>query len=402
MNGAEARLDRLKCGENRPHLPALSAALQAPAWAFVMSASMPSKPLPGPEGLSFANALCDCLACGVIVIDAGKKLVTMTAPAAKMLGLKTGLVLPLSLQLLPAELQKLVCETMSTGSPLVDHLLILAIPGHKPATIRLSVLPTEPGRTGSGMVLVLQDMTPLRRLEQSVHHLDRLASIGTLSASMAHEVRNALVAGKTFVDLLLEKHQDVELVEVVRREISRIDSIVSRMLKFAGPGDAAFASVRLHEILDHSLRLIEPKVEGTLLSLSRSFRASPDLVHCDPKQLQQAFVNLLLNALEAMGENGVLMVATEIAPADTAAASGDPLRKERIRLTIQDNGIGIPPENMERLFEPFFTTKPNGTGLGLAITRRIIQDHGGVISVESAPGKGTAFNIVFPVPGNML
>jgi signal transduction histidine kinase len=118
--------------------------------------------------------------------------------------------------------------------------------------------------------------------------------------------------------------------------------------------------------------------------------------------LQQAFVNLLLNALEAMGENGVLMVATEIAPADTATASGDPLRKERIRLTIQDNGIGIPPENMERLFEPFFTTKPNGTGLGLAITRRIIQDHGGVISVESTPGKGTAFNIVFPVPGNML
>ena len=366
-----------------------------------MSASKLSKPQPGPAGLSFANALCDCLACGVIVIDAAKKLVTVTAPAAKMLGLKTGRVPPLSLQSLPTDLQKLVRETMSTGSPLAGHILALAIPGHKPTTVRLSVLPMETGRADSGVVLVLQDMTPLRRLEQSIQHLDRLASIGTLSAAMAHEVRNALVAGKTFTDLLLEKHQDMELVEVVRREISRIDSIVSRMLKFAGPGDSAFSSARLHEILEHSLRLIEPQVAGTSLSLNRSFRASPDLVHCDAKQLQQAFVNLFLNALEAMGENGMLTVATEIATADAAAALMEPPGKERIRLTIRDNGVGIPPENIERLFEPFFTTKPNGTGLGLAITRRIIQDHGGVISVESVPGKGTAFNIVFPVSGSM-
>ena len=131
---------------------------------------------------------------------------------------------------------------------------------------------------------------------------------------MAHEIKNALVAGKTFVDLLLEKHQDAELVEVVRREMGRIDAIVSRMRRFAGPARPAFREVRLHEVLDHSLRLVQPQLEGKLVSVNRSFQASPDLLHGDDYQLQQAFVNLFLNALEAMGPNGTLSVATDILP----------------------------------------------------------------------------------------
>jgi signal transduction histidine kinase len=114
--------------------------------------------------------------------------------------------------------------------------------------------------------------------------------------------------------------------------------------------------------------------------------------------LQQAFVNLLLNALEAMGPNGTLSVATNFLPASTVP-DGPPEAEmgTQLRLTIQDNGIGIPPEHMARLFEPFFTTKPNGTGLGLLITRRIIQEHRGTITVESQPDKGTSFQITLPV-----
>ena len=247
------------------------------------------------------------------------------------------------------------------------------------------------------MVLVLNDLTPVQRIEQHIQQLDRLASVGTVAAGIAHEIKNALVAGKTFVDLLLEKHEDAELVEVVRREMGRIDAMVSRMRRFAGSDRPVFREVGLHEILDHSLRLIQPQLENRLISVNRSFQASPDRLHGDDYQLQQAFVNLFLNALEAMGPNGTLSVATNLLPSGaTPADPGQKAAGTRLGLLIQDNGIGIRPEHMARLFEPFFTTKPNGTGLGLLITRRIIQEHRGTITVESQPDKGTSFQITLP------
>jgi signal transduction histidine kinase len=179
--------------------------------------------------------------------------------------------------------------------------------------------------------------------------------------------------------------------------MNRIDAIVSRMLKFAGPARPAFSEVRLHEALDHSLRLVQPQLEGKAIALSRSFQAAPDRLSGDDYQLQQAFVNLFLNALEAMGPNGTLSVATEICSPDARPARGGAsVAGTQLRVAIKDTGAGISPENMARMFEPFFTTKPKGTGLGLAITRRIILEHRGAISVESRPGQGTAFQILFP------
>jgi two-component system, NtrC family, sensor histidine kinase HydH len=236
---------------------------------------------------------------------------------------------------------------------------------------------------------------PASQLEDRLARLDRLASMGTLAAVMAHEIRNALVAGKTFMDLLLEKNQDAELTEVVRREMGRIDAIVGRMLKFGGPARSGFGEVRLHEVLDHSLRLVQPQLDDKAIGLTRSFRAASDLVQGDDYQLQQAFVNLLLNAVEATGPNGSLSVATNTVGLD-GHRRGRREKPTRLRVTIKDSGTGISPEHMARLFETFFTTKPNGTGLGLPITRRIILEHQGEISVESEPGKGAAFHMIFP------
>jgi signal transduction histidine kinase len=246
-------------------------------------------------------------------------------------------------------------------------------------------------------VVVLSDLTTAQQLEERLVQLDRLANMGILAATMAHEIKNALVAGKTFIDLLLEKHKDAELVDVVRRELSRIDAIVSRMLKFSGPARAAFTEVRLHEVLEHSLRLVQPQLEDQSVVVTRSFQAAPDLVQGDDYQLQQAFMNLFLNALEAMGPNGTLVVSTGVcSPQAKSARRGVSVDRPHLRVAIKDTGAGIPPENMARLFEPFFTTKPQGTGLGLAITRRIILEHRGDISVESRPGQGTTFQILLP------
>ena len=227
---------------------------------------------------------------------------------------------------------------------------------------------------------------PVLVSEQNLQRLDRLAGLGLLSAGMAHEIKNGLVAVKTFVDLLLEKNQDAELGKVVVRELERINAIVTQMLRFAAPGHAAFKTVRIHGLLDHSLRLVEHQISGKLISLNRDYKAAPDTVHGDEFQLQQAFMNLLFNAIEAMGANGTLTVGTEITDG-------------QLRIQIRDTGTGIAPENQGRLFEPFFTTKKNGTGLGLAISQRIVHEHGGNISAQSENNKGSTFSISLPVIG---
>jgi signal transduction histidine kinase len=220
---------------------------------------------------------------------------------------------------------------------------------------------------------------------EKMQRLDRLANLGMLSAGMAHEIKNGMVAIKTFVDLLLEKNQDAELGEVVRHELDRINAIVSQMLRIAAPASANFKTVRVHEVLDHSLRLLQPQVSGKLITVKKNYRAESDAVRGDDAQLQQTFMNLFLNALEAMGVNGTLTISTEIAGGENGA--------RLLKIKIQDTGAGIAPENLARMFEPFFTTKKNGTGLGLAICQRIAMEHHGAIEVQSDGGKGSMFGI---------
>ncbi|MGD0745573.1 MAG: ATP-binding protein [Verrucomicrobiota bacterium] len=224
--------------------------------------------------------------------------------------------------------------------------------------------------------------------EQSMRRLDRLASLGLLSAGMAHEIKNSLVAVNTFVGRLLQNGEDQEFSETVRRELRRIDTLVNQMLRFAAPGKNEFAAVHVHDLLDHSLRLVEHQLKARSISLNRHYAAAPDTVRGDEYQLQQAFMNLLFNAIEAAGMNGTLTLSTEIA--------GEKPRERRVRIHIQDTGMGIPPENLSRLFEPFFTTKKSGTGLGLAICQRIVHEHDGDITAQSEVKKGATFSISLP------
>jgi len=351
------------------------------------------------EGLGFTKVLHDCLASGVILVDGKEKVASLNGQARTILGLSPDQAPQPQIAALPSALRAMARAALRSGKSPADRRVTIKAGHGEAITVHASAVPLRVGHENSGVVLVLHDLTPASGIEHRVRQLDRLASIGTLAAGMAHEVKNALVAGKTFVDLLLEKHQDDELVEVVRREIGRIDAIVSRMRSFVGSTRPSFSDVRLHETLEHSLRLVQPQLEARRVSLNRSFLASPDLLHGNDYQLQQAFVNLFLNALDSMGANGTLSVATDLLPPGAIAgklptATG----LAHLRLTIKDNGIGISRENLARLFEPFFTTKPNGTGLGLLITQRIIQEHRGAIAVQSEPDQGTTFEILFPAP----
>ena len=337
------------------------------------------------EGLNLANVLRESLVCAVVVLDPQQRLVSLAGETDELLGLKQQRATQYSISDLPAPLQKLARDAMKSGQSILDRTVKLTIPRKGVHNLEVSAVPARPGAKESGVALVVRDLTSPKSLEHDLRRLDRLASIGTLAAGMAHEIKNALVAGKTFVASLLEKHQQDELVTIVRREMDRIDSIVTQMLKFASSPRPEFSAIHLHEILDFSLRLVDPHFKGKSIVLNRAFEAAPDLVEGDDYQLQQAFVNLFLNSLEAMPPHGTLTVGT-------GASNG-----RNLQVTVSDTGAGIPAEIIDRLFEPFFTTKPNGTGLGLPITRRIIYEHGGTIRVESQPNKGATFTISLPI-----
>jgi signal transduction histidine kinase len=221
-------------------------------------------------------------------------------------------------------------------------------------------------------------------VEQNLQRLDRLANLGLFSASIAHEIKNGLVAINTFCEVLLEQGEHREMAELAHRELKRIDGLATQMLRFAAPRPATLAPVDVHGLLDHSLRLLEHQMNGRMITLRRDYRAVPGMVHGDESHLQQAFMNLLLNAVEAMGGGGELAVATE-----TGAG--------RLKISIRDTGTGITPADFPHLFETFFTTKKHGTGLGLAISRRVVEEHHGAIEVQSETGRGSTFTITLPV-----
>jgi len=220
-------------------------------------------------------------------------------------------------------------------------------------------------------------------VRENLQRLDRLANLGLFSASIAHEIKNGLVAINTFCEVLLEKEGNTDMAQVVKRELKRIDNLVTQMLRLAAPKPAKLAPVNIHALLDVSLRLLEHQMTGRMIKLRREYKASPEVVRADESRLQQAFMNLLLNAVEAMGHGGELTITTEF-------------NAGRFKIFVRDTGAGIPAENFGHIFETFFTTKKHGTGLGLAITRRVVEEHQGVIEVQSEVGSGSTFIISLP------
>jgi len=319
-----------------------------------------------------AGLLQECLATGVIVIDAQGKITACTPDAAAALQLDAKKILHATTDSLPAPLVKLI----AAGKTVTHRAVVL----NDAVTLRVSLVPLK-----SETILVLNNFSAAPVLEQNLRHLDRLASLGTLSAGMAHEIKNGMVAIKTFVELLAQKGGEAELTDIVNRELGRINDLVSQMLRFATPKPVTFTTVKVHDLLEHSLRLLQHQFTAKMISVKREFTAAPDTVRGDGAQLQQAFMNLLLNAIEASGINGTLTVRTGL----TA--------EKNLQIDFQDNGVGIAGENLNRMFEPFFTTKKNGTGLGLSISRRIVLEHGGQITAHSQPGQGSTFSLFLPV-----
>jgi len=299
---------------------------------------------------------------------------------------------------LPNLIQEIIREVQASGKS--SHRREFPMPA-RGTVLDLSALSISTTPNTRVVVAVVERIMTTAKLD-SLRRVDRLASLGTLSASMAHEVRNAFVAVKTFIDLLIEQNPNAELGGLVRREMSRIDSLVAQMLRFAAPVNAGRNQLALHATIEHTLRMVTPSLKTRSIQLVKELAAQPDTIAGDDYQLEQAILNLLVNAVEAMGSEGTLAISTaNLGAGDPRSSGTDFATRPCVLLSVADTGPGIPTEARRHLFDPFFTTKPHGTGLGLAITQRIVKEHDGIITLASEPGHGCIFTLLFPARSNV-
>lgn len=224
--------------------------------------------------------------------------------------------------------------------------------------------------------------------EEQLRRADRLSALGELSAGMAHEIRNPLGSIKGAVEIIKDDYSPddakFEFIQILLKETDRLNHIVQEFLGFAKPKNPEFQFVDLNEAIESVLTLVAQEARKARVAVEKKLDPAIGKRSLDAGMLKQAFLNLILNAIQAMPDGGVLTVQSTLA-------------NSAVYITISDTGVGISEENRKKLFRPFFTTKRSGTGLGLAITYRIIENHRGVIDVASEPGKGTRFTVKIPV-----
>jgi signal transduction histidine kinase len=235
----------------------------------------------------------------------------------------------------------------------------------------------------------------LKQSQDTLRRADRLSSLGLLTAGLAHEIRNPLVAIRTFTQLLPERYNDAEFREgfqgLALKEVDRICGLINDLLSFARPSRPNVAEENMNDVVDGITRILETEAKEKGVEIIRDFSLNLPKVWIDREQMKQVFMNLILNAIQAMREGGSIFISTRLISRDESGQSG-----QFVQVEVRDTGVGIPAENLDHIFDPFFTSKDEGSGLGLSISHQIVQEHGGYVTVESKVGVGTTFFINLP------
>jgi PAS domain S-box-containing protein len=355
------------------------------------------------NGKIYNEILLDSLTSGIVAVDEDRKIIIFNQRAQKLTGLPESAVVNKPMTILPPVLIEGLETVLNSGAGFRDKDRTIRR-GEQELPIRVSGSMFR-GYTGNllGALLIFNDMTIIKKMEEQIRRTDRLSSLGTLSAGMAHEIKNPLVTIKTFTQLLPHQYNNAEFrqtfFDLVGQEVTRIDTIVNRLLNFARPAPASLQPVSLHKVVDNSLRLIERQLVQNGIVLKRHLDAKYDMVEADAEQLNQTFINFFLNAIYAMTDGGTLTVRTSLAKHSkgTLQVGREGVRGRYIQLDIQDVGCGVPQDKLNKIFDPFFTTREGGVGLGLSVSHGIIQEHSGIVDVESKEGRGTVFHVLLPL-----
>jgi PAS domain S-box-containing protein len=352
---------------------------------------------------------------GLVTLNMEGRIVKWNEMAARITGYPVG------------EVEGQLCRGLFANNPAFTRLLLDGIrgkgvwwergvsfvrpDGHEvPLEINTSLLEDETGHT-TGLLGVFRDLSLVRELEQRLRRADRLAAVGRMAAMVAHEIKNPLVALKTFVDMVPRRAKDPAFIarfqDIVPKEVDRVNAIMEDLLELSRPPRISPRPLHVHDVIARCMALYEQQAAERGIAISQELAPGLAQLRADPEYLLRALGNLIINAIQAMSAGGRLTIRTgsgvpwQSTLADTTAhvdlGAAANTAQSFVFIAVVDTGTGMTPEQLDSLFTPFFTTKEKGTGLGLALTHKIIEEHQGYLHVESQFGVGSMFTILLPV-----
>ncbi len=339
--------------------------------------------------------------CGIVTVDREGCVLTVNDLAREILDIED-----------PVESGRPVDEALARhprlAEVLVDSLEMSRLPNRAEMEIRsreddgrtigFTISPIADGEDVLGVACFFKDLTQVERQEEQERLRDRLAALGQMAASMAHEIRNPLASIDVMASLLKRKlrarGEEQELVEKIAAEVARLNRTVTQGLEFARPLVPERQAVALDEVLTQSVSEVQARYPESAVSIRWLFDDALPASPIDGALMRQVFVNILANAYDALGGHGEI----EIAICPVSRPDREP---GAIDVVIRDTGPGIPEDLQDKIFYPFVTTKENGSGIGLAMARKIVECHHGMIDVESTPEGGTAFRVRLPLQAEL-
>ncbi len=340
----------------------------------------------------FSESIVDSLKIGVVTVDLESRVESWNPPLEQLLDLKRSEAIGRNLyDLLPADLAAEIASRSIDGHVSEIYKFPLHARSGRRLVVNVSIAPLV-GKDGArlGRLILLDDITQRMRLEEQILQTEKLTSLGLLAAGVAHEVNTPLAVISNYIQMLAKQIPGDDprqrTIDRIVKQTFRASEIVNNLLNFSRTGGSEFQEVNLNSVLEETLTLVQHPFRTARVNVLRNFGPDLPLVLGSTTRLQQVFLNLFINARDAMPDGGMLEVRT-------GARNGS------VEVEVTDTGMGIPPDNLNRIFDPFFTTKASGrgTGLGLSVSYGIIKEHAGKIDVHSTPGKGTSFRLEFPV-----
>lgn len=339
---------------------------------------------------AFSDNLVENMPIGLAAFDGSGILTAFNQSAESILGRSAGEVLGKKAgEILPGNCREILLEVTAEQRMIEREIDCTISDGRSlPLEVIATTLEEDDG-VFLGYVILFRDMTEVRRLQQEVTRNRHLASLGSLAAGVAHEIRNPLSSLKGFATYFRERFRDNptdrETAEVMISEVDRLNRVINQLLEFARPLTMTLVPASIQPLIRHALKMVEGQAKEKGIAIIMDLSPEIGEIPVDADRMSQVLMNLCLNAIAATEAGGTLRVAL------------DRQDDQRVRIAITDTGAGIRKEDLPRVFDPYFTTKPAGTGLGLPIVQKIVEAHGGNIFLASEPGEGTTATVILPM-----
>ena len=344
---------------------------------------------------ALSDSLVEHMPVGIVAVDSDERIMVFNDTAETLFGRTSEAVIgkPSSEILPPACLDML--RGLAHERPIIEKEFDCAIGEGRlvPLEVIAAVLRDDEGSL-IGRIALFRDLSELQHLRKEVERSQRLAAVGSLAAGVAHEIRNPLSSLKGFATYFRQRYgevpDDVKVADIMIQEVDRLNRVITELLEFSRPMELKRKATDLVELVRHTLGTLEGQAREKGVTVKTALSSGFPEAFIDADRMTQVFLNLFLNALAATDRGGVLSVGVALQDGRS------------LRVTVTDTGTGIRKEDLGRIFDPYFTTKSSGTGLGLAIVHQIVEAHGGEIRLDSEPGKGTTFTILFPIDGKTV